>query len=218
MPAGEVFLVAWLESDRSLGAEEERFVADGARERWDLVLGPARVLRGRVVDGEGNGLAGRTVLCMSEGGGTTIESDSTGRFVFAPTISGEEWNLALLGPGGVVDQHEGLRFGAEVVLVDRPHAGRVLGGFTDRAGLAREGQQLLASLSADDEEIRMDLQARVDALGAFAFEGVRPGRYHVTIQSGEHEIAESEWFDLAEGATVTLDWIESGAAPPDDGG
>jgi len=214
--AGEVRLRAWLEADLGLGAEEQRFVAEGAREPWDLVLGPARVIRGRVVDGEGNGLAGRSVLCMSEGGGTSLESGSDGRFVFAPSIPGEEWVLALLGPGGVVDRRGGLRFGAEVVLVDRAHAGRVLGGFSDRGGLAQEGQQLVATLTSDDEELRLQLQAEVDAQGAFAFDGVRPGRYQVAVASGEREIAWSSWFELADGATLTLEWLESGGEPPKD--
>jgi RNA polymerase sigma-70 factor (ECF subfamily) len=206
---GEVRLTAVLETDRTRGAEELRTLVDGAHERWDLRLGPARVIRGRVVDANGAGLASRTVLVTNDHGGTTVESDATGAFVYEPKMGGEEWSFALLGTSGVIDQRDPVRIGDEIVLVAREPTGRVRGGFTDRAGRTHAGEQVLACIEADAGPL-FQVQAYLDAQGAFVFEGVAPGRYQVTIQCGEQNaVVHSPSFDVTEGETVELDWLET---------
>jgi protocatechuate 3,4-dioxygenase beta subunit len=207
VPYGEVHLGSASNRIRR-GAEETRTLANGTHERWDLTLGAARVITGRVVDEQGAPLAQQTLAVSDGRWNEFVTTDDGGAFVFAPSRPSAEWTLSLLGPGGVLDVHEHVPVGSEVVLVSRSHHAAVHGGFTDRAGLARESEAVLACLRPTDES-RMVLQAEIDAQGAFAFEGVRRGTYRVRIESGERRLAESPEFTLAEDQVLELPWLES---------
>jgi hypothetical protein len=211
VPSGEVELVAGTDDPR-VGCTEVRRLADGASERWDLVLGVSRAITGRVVDAAGAGLAGRGVLVRAGNAMSGVTSDAQGRFTFVPDGETEEHVFELISEGGTLDRVEGVRAGAEIVLVERPHAAVVTGGFTDRAGRALPGERLLAALRSEDAD-HFSVQNWLGELGQFEFPGVAPGRYRVAIQSGDLKIAESPAFTVAEGAVVELEWLESAPAP-----
>jgi hypothetical protein len=189
-----------------------RAIANGARERWDLVLGVSRAITGRVVDVAGAGLAGRGVLVRAGNSMSGVTSDSQGRFTYVPDDDSEECAFELIGDGGIQDRVERVRAGATIELVAREPAGVVTGGFTDRAARALPGERPLAALTSEDAD-HFTVQAWLGELGQFEFTGVAPGRYRVRIHSGELVLAESPPFDLAEGEVVELEWLESNAAP-----
>lgn len=212
VPSGAVELVVSLEADPRSGAEEARSLADGSLELWNLTLGAARVITGRVVNEEGAGLAGQAVLVSDGQRNSAVTTDANGAFLFTPSGSSEEWSLTLMGAGGALDHREKVRLGTEVVLVARVHRGAVRGGFTDRAGLAPEGEAILASLRPASED--MAFQAELDAQGAFVFEGLAPGTYRVRIECGDLTLAESEDFELEEEQVLDLPWLESHEPEP----
>lgn len=207
VPPGEVELGAF-SADSRRGTNETRVVVDGEQTRWDLALGAARVIIGRVVDEEGVGQAQRHVMVSDGSGISALTSDAEGGFVFTPGSSGEAWDFALMGTSGVLDRQDGVALGAEVVLVARAQHASIRGGFGDRAELARAGDRVVASLSGE-AAVQVTFEAELDAHGAFAFEQVVPGRYQVAIQSGEDALVRSPWFDVAENETVELDWLET---------
>jgi len=215
VPSGTVEVAAGLRAEPRRGAQETRECDDAELVRWDLTLATARVITGRVVDEQGAGLAGKPVLVSNDSGMSGVSSDARGGFVFTPFATGEEvadeeWSFALMGAGGVLDRAEHVRLGAEIVLVAHAHQAGVRGGFHDRAGRARPGERVLATLHARDA-LQMSFGAELDPQGAFAFGEVVPGRYRVTIESGEVSIAHSPWFDVEEGQALDLDWLETRA-------
>jgi hypothetical protein len=211
VPSGEVELVAGFDglgAGPRIGVRATRACADGEYVRWDLELVAARAITGRVVDPAGIPLGGRTILVSNESVMKSLTTDAEGAFAFTPNDPGGEWTFTLTGAGGVLDQREHVHVGDEVELVAIVHQGRIRGGFSDRAGLVRVGERVRAVRAAAGDEL-MIVETDVDASGAFAFEEVASGRYRVIILSGERELVRSPWFDLGDGGTLELDWLET---------
>lgn len=212
VPAGQVELTAGVGNTtgrQPAGASGTRELTDGALVRWDFELVRSPTITGHVLDPEGNPVPGRPVIVNSERRIVTgVVSDANGAFTFTPDEPDAEWSLAVYGGNEVLDQRDHVRVGDDVVLVAREHHGRILGGFTDRAGLAREGERLRVWREAESDLLPL-AESSLDAQGAFAFEGVAPGRYRVTIVSGERPLVTGTWFDLAEDQTVDLGWLET---------
>lgn len=130
--------------------------------------------------------AGKARLQAVQPGKASVQAVKDG---FAPAYSEE---LVVPEDGSVVETTLRLARGARVV-------GRVRGP----AGAAQPGAQVL--LLRQGQPVPSG-QVAADDQGAFAFERVAPGRYRLALASGRMPGASEappEWFEVADGATVT---------------
>jgi len=83
----------------------------------------------------------------------------------------------------------------------------VRGGFTDRAGLG--GALPARAVLEASAGIPLRMESALDPHGAFSFGGLPRGRFRASIRAGDEVLTRGPWFDLGDGETVELDWLES---------
>jgi len=164
-PAGRVRLVA---NQGKFGrAEIEAELAPGEEHEWSPVLGETTVIRGRVVDIEGRGLAGIQVTC-SPGKGTEVLTDGEGRFVLISRLNGGTV-VARDSEDNRVERRGVLPTDENVELVLEKSNAFIRGRLVDSSGRVVPN----AVLSCEGSTVR------TDELGRFETHRLKPGEHNL---------------------------------------
>jgi protocatechuate 3,4-dioxygenase beta subunit len=183
-PSGE-FELELTESEREITVYAEGYVrreveVDAAPETMVVALTPARMIRGRVTDGEGKPLADAMI---ADERGSRLSTDEEGRFegrVFDP---GRELVLEFQEMGYLPESRKVEAGTGEVTLdVTLRRALEVKGRVVDAAGKPVPDCPITASLQSDSKVGDMEFS---DAAGEFTFRTLTPGRWDFTAEHQE---------------------------------
>lgn len=190
-----------LDDDLGLGAAAPGYLPTGTT-AYDVEglegvvfrLEPAAHLAGRVVDGEGRGLAGATARAAPEGnpfshrsrrGSGTARTESDGRFRVAGLGHGDVVEVHASREGFVPERARGIRIPAEedVTLVLEP-AATVSGRVVSPDGVPVEGARVAITIVESDGAT---FGRSMASDGAFHLGPLEVGAYDLRVESSGHE-------------------------------
>ena len=211
VPPGSVTLSVAVPDAPQQSARGQRTLADGAHERWDVVLASRASIAGVARDFAGVPISKAQIVVDRGTGRSILAADDAGRFTLWPSDPEQVYTLELVVQGSVRARREGVRAGDQVELVAAKDSASVRGRFVDAGNRARVGERIHVRLAAEEfRPVMPTTELAPD--GAFAFPDVAPGRYRASFASEQREIARSDWFELVPGDALDLGMIESRTA------
>jgi protocatechuate 3,4-dioxygenase beta subunit len=183
------------------------------RKHFPLVLEPACVLEGQVVDADGRPVAGAEVqatpLTTSGFSGVihlwtvfgpsqwfVVTTDSQGRFRIEQLASDASAGLRVRAPGGQsqyafrgnVAEQFGFSVGQPAIRLTLPREGTIKGRIQDEQGQPASGVELLVHSGRGDHDITnlyISRTTRSDSTGGFVFEGIPEGPHQIEVLAPE---------------------------------
>lgn len=239
-PGGAFVLRTWLHRGRAqVGIAADGYEATsamvtaerlGSADGVDIVLAPAALLGGQVVDAAGRPVAGASLWIEPTGrnGGWTIgpgtwkaTSAADGSFFISGVASGNAYRLHAeansYAPGIVAIPAASTGSMREPVRVVLTRGRLVQGTITDRQGTPIPGAEVallpvaVTGTGGYSQNIAARRTSTSDARGGFEFAGTPPGRHELTASHPEHVSVRAVAFEVPSGegtkdvGTLTLD-------------
>lgn len=176
----------------------------GEAVEWNVVLEARASTSGRVVDGDGNPVAGWDVKAV-DGGRPGLwlreaQTDADGRFVLKnwPETANsvevrERWSIGV----DYAALESGVTAGRDDLVIVVPRDARRSASVSGRI-VDEHGEALLdAQVSVISKRMGFGIEVETIDAGRFRSDRLRPGTYRVHVTSAGRPAFQTEWFDLA---------------------
>ncbi|MEM7262676.1 MAG: carboxypeptidase-like regulatory domain-containing protein [Planctomycetota bacterium] len=178
----------------------------------DIKLEKAGIVGGRIVDSEGNPIAGAEILVRDFGAGGGLQqhrtmSKATGEFSLATIVSKDTVDLEVSHNEFATTELEAVKVGDETIEVSMNSLGRLIGEVVDPNGepvISFAVHPQPTGNSASARRARAYLKPKNFSDGNFEYRGVPAGKYNIQVRSPLYSAATVAEVEVGEGEVIEL--------------